>query len=104
MVALDKIRDRGSDECSNLSVYIVTRKQRQSRQLGSSSQIDCGQCLLVRMAHSDHCQGIIMFESVCPWIYNVLMGNNTLLEATVGITDRKAFICWFLLNGIVIIG
>ena len=36
-------------------------------------------------------------------MYNVLIGNNALLEATVYIIDRKAFVVWFLLNRIVII-
>ena len=31
-----------------------------------------------------------------------MIGNNALLEATVYITDSKAFFVWFLINGIVI--
>lgn len=44
-----------------------------------------------------------MCVRLCPWIYSVVIRNNTLPEATVYITDRQAFIVWFLLNGIVIL-
>lgn len=40
---------------------------------------------------------------MCSWIYNVMIVNNTLPEATVYIKDREAVIVWFLLKGFVIL-
>lgn len=67
--------------------YIVTIKQRQTKLLGYNS--DCPQCSLATMAH----RGVLpryynVCACVCPWIYNVVIRNNT--EATVYITDRHS--------------
>lgn len=55
-----KDEDRGSEKRGSLSVCIVTRKQRQTKVLGHSSQTACPQCLLVTMAYGERCQDIIM--------------------------------------------
>lgn len=59
---------------SSFSVYFGIRKQWWLQFTNTLRR-----CLLVRMAYSEHCQDIIMCECVCPWIYNVRTGNNTLL-------------------------
>ena len=45
-----KDEDRGSEKRGSLSACIVTRKQRQTKPLGHSSQTACPQCLLVTVA------------------------------------------------------
>lgn len=59
-----KDEDRGSEKRGSLSVCIVTRKQRQTKVLGHSSQTACPQCLLVTMAYGERCQDIIMWVCV----------------------------------------
>lgn len=60
-------KNRERKEVRNAAViqFISSKKQRQAKLLGYSSQIDCLQCLSVTMAYSEHCQGIIMCERAC---------------------------------------
>lgn len=107
-MTLEKIKDkkrgkggRGCDKYNSLTVCYCKTRPNQASWPQFTDRL-CTLCLLVTMVHSEHCQGIIICELVFPWIYNVVIVNNTLLEATVYITDRKAFGVCFSMNGVVL--